>query len=871
MNEHKHTTEARVYEPDRSTYPDLRRRAEERVDATGADVEQLSVEQVKQLVHELQVHQVELQMMNEELLRTQAELATARDRYVDLYESAPVGYLTVDENMRIRECNRASATLLGVAAEQLVGKALPVLAVRSQRDALYLHVAAALDSPDIQYAEVELAKPGGGHVHVSLQSLSTHQLGEGIVECRVTMTDVTAQRHAEKQVRDTAERYRFLYEESHALNVTIAEGGVLLDVNNRALRDLGYAREEVLGQPFANFVRPQQRERLNNLVLGALRGEETAEMDVGVYSKDGSVRTFLTSPGYLSLREDGMPVGVVFSAIDITERERAREELRQAEQRYQEIVDNANEGVWMIDADANTLYINDRMAEMLGYGRDELAGRNAFDFVIPDDYPAGMTEFEKRRKTADGRRAEFRYRRRDGGVMHAAVSTSTIFGEQGDIRAILGLFTDITEQKRMEQELHAARTRLEELVRAQRFEIHETRDELVQRQRALQAVYALSTETVASLPKMIERATYGLADLLGLPWVAIIRVENGRVVSTAQVRNGQLQQTAPWHAECRLLAEVLARGEAYQATGELPDGSCRGLQSGGDRYRSYLGVPILDESGERLGAICVLDYEETAFIDFEVRVVEIFARYIAHEIVRHEAEEQLHQAREMELLGVLTSGVAHEVRNPLNAITVLIEALFSRIGDRSDLQRHRDHIRQQVARLTALMDDLLSLGRPIDEAGKQRIETRELVLEAVSAASQGAASSRHTIDIDISPEVSERRVYGDRLRLEQVFVNLLENACQHSPPDTRILVRVDRPDSTAARIRVIDRGPGIPEEVIEQAFKPFYTTRKGGTGLGLSIVRRIVEDHGGEVRLYNSEHEGEGLTAEVRLPLMIVD
>ncbi|MBD3239062.1 MAG: hypothetical protein GF331_00645, partial [Chitinivibrionales bacterium] len=98
-----------------------------------------------------------------------------------------------------------------------------------------------------------------------------------------------------------------------------------------------------------------------------------------------------------------------------------------------------------------------------------------------------------------------------------------------------------------------------------------------------------------------------------------------------------------------------------------------------------------------------------------------------------------------------------------------------------------------------------------------------------------------------------------------------DNACQHSPPDTRITVHADRPDTTAARIRITDSGPGIPEEVIERAFKPFYTTRKGGTGLGLSIVRRVVEEHGGEVKLYNSERVGEGLTAEVRLPLMIDD
>ena len=128
-------------------------------------------------------------------------------------------------------------------------------------------------------------------------------------------------------------------------------------------------------------------------------------------------------------------------------------------------------------------------------------------------------------------------------------------------------------------------------------------------------------------------------------------------------------------------------------------------------YSSYVGIPIMSKTGDMLGMICMLDKEKKTFEDGDLHLVEIFARYVGHEIEHQLMEEQLRSAHEVNLLGRLASGVAHEVRNPLNGILAISEALFQSIGDNKEYLPYLEHIRNQVHRLSALMQDLLDLGQ----------------------------------------------------------------------------------------------------------------------------------------------------------------
>ena len=238
-----------------------------------------------------------------------------------------------------------------------------------------------------------------------------------------------------------------------------------------------------------------------------------------------------------------------------------------------------------------------------------------------------------------------------------------------------------------------------------------------------------------------------------------------------------------------------------------------------------------------------------------------------HDITeRKRIEAQLKESQRMEVIGRLASGVAHEVRNPLNAILAISEALIQEIGDKSDYKPYLDHIRTQVDRLSTLMKDLLELGKPLKKTEFVRCPVAEICTGAVELWQQSSNMGGRAVRYVQNDTIANPVALGNSSKLKQVLLNLLENATQHSPEESEIVVELDQPEDGYVRIAVIDRGTGISQEVMQEAFKPFFTTRSRGSGLGLSIVKNIVETHGGRIVLVNNSPP-PGLRAEVYLPL----
>jgi signal transduction histidine kinase len=213
-----------------------------------------------------------------------------------------------------------------------------------------------------------------------------------------------------------------------------------------------------------------------------------------------------------------------------------------------------------------------------------------------------------------------------------------------------------------------------------------------------------------------------------------------------------------------------------------------------------------------------------------------------------------------------TSGLAHDVRSPLNGILAVAEALFQDLGDDPSYQVYLKHIREQGQRLSALMQDVQDLGRLIKPADMRPIEVDAFVNAAVQAWTQlaPAAAERVRLSGAVGPG---RRVTADEVRLRQALGNLLANACQYNPGESPICVAIFQSPANSVRIDVIDQGSGIPAEDLGRALEPFYSARKQGGGLGLSIAEHIVKMHGGTVVVTNNVPP-PGLTVSICLPLL---
>ncbi len=225
---------------------ELRQRAEvrltESLDRVPEDVEALSLEAMRAALHDLHVHQIELEMQNEELRRAQLELDTARARYFDLYDLAPVGYCTVTPTGLIREANLTAATLLGAARGALVKRRLSRFIHSADQDIFYLHHKQAFSSGQTQRCDLRMLTCGGSPFWAQLETIAAVD-ADGTTVLRLAISDVSDRKRADGDLRIAA----VAFEAQHSMVVTDARRSILR-VNQAFTRVTGYAVEDVVGK-----------------------------------------------------------------------------------------------------------------------------------------------------------------------------------------------------------------------------------------------------------------------------------------------------------------------------------------------------------------------------------------------------------------------------------------------------------------------------------------------------------------------------------------------------------------------------------------------------------------------------------------------
>ncbi len=317
---------------------ELRRRAEEQLEATRADVTTMSEDEVQALVHELQVHQIELEMQNQDLREAQAALAEARDRYVELYEFAPVGYFTLDKDHIVRKANCTFATLLGLDRSALLGRRLSELAAPEYQDRCFRHLRAATKSKSEQSFAMEFKRPDRTRFWGLVHCAPNVETGRWTGGCRGTISDISEQKAAEESERRHVEQLELALDAAQmgTWEWERESRKMLWDSRLRAL--LGApCQMAVTLETFFEYVHEEDRSRVRRTLETGIDSGNEYHDEFRIVRTDGEVR-WVVSYGRVCGGAEGAPVRISGVSFDITERREVEEELEQSRDQLEERV-----------------------------------------------------------------------------------------------------------------------------------------------------------------------------------------------------------------------------------------------------------------------------------------------------------------------------------------------------------------------------------------------------------------------------------------------------------------------------------------------------------------------------------------------------
>ncbi len=516
--------------------------------------------------------------------------------------------------------------------------------------------------------------------------------------------------------------------------------------------------------------------------------------------------------------------------------------LEESRNQYSELYDFAPVGYLTIDRRGYIEQINLVGAHMLGEQREALVGQSFASFLAEGFHEIFARHHQEVLQSSDRESGEVEVIRKDGTHFYAHLESMRVNGRGAPSDRYRSAISDITRRKVMENAL---------------------------RESKLKNLAILNT-----IPDMIF-----IQDKEGVYIDFHAEDRNSPFISGKEFLGKTSKDVLPasiGEILDQLLRRTLESGRPNKMDYSLPlNGTLhyyetRMVRLGEDKVLSI----VRDVSEARQAEKDLQAAHDSLEKRVEERTAEIeeINRLLKKEIKQRKKMEKVRaKTQRMETIGALASGVAHEVRNPLNSIQAIIAVLNQELGDHEEFLQCGEHINIQVERLSRLMKDLLELGKQTDTEEFVKIPSLPVFCEStVKLWEKSMTECEYRVVTDTEQGADEVEIMGDMGKLQQVFINLLDNATQHSPKGSMVMIKLCSPTRRFIRIQVIDQGSGIKPGNLPHVFEPFFTKRHSGTGLGLSIVKNIIENHSGSIKVRNNEPP-PGCLIEITLPLTKID
>ncbi|MEH7384468.1 ATP-binding protein [Bacillus sp. JJ1521] len=237
----------------------------------------------------------------------------------------------------------------------------------------------------------------------------------------------------------------------------------------------------------------------------------------------------------------------------------------------------------------------------------------------------------------------------------------------------------------------------------------------------------------------------------------------------------------------------------------------------------------------------------------------LLTRFNSYTKALTETHEELRNKEKLAFVGQMATTIGHEIRNPLASLKGFTQLQREKHKE-DDLQY--SIMEQEIDRINSILNDLLVIGKP-RQINVEQCNLKELLEYVISIIEQSEQGKN--VEVELRMEASFPQIECDEKQMKQVFLNLIKNGFESMPEGGKLSIEGSQTVDDKVSIRICDEGCGIPKDVQEKLFQPFFTTKDYGTGLGLMVSRKIVEDHHGKIAI--ESNEGNGTKVEIILPI----
>ncbi|MCZ6646473.1 MAG: PAS domain S-box protein [SAR324 cluster bacterium] len=655
--------------------------------------------------------------------------------------------------------------------------------------------------------------------------------------------DITERKLTEEAIRSNQQLLQAVFDSfPHHLYVKDREGTYVM-MNEAVAKGAGWTLEEGVGKntrDLTHLSEDTKRDFLaeDNHVMATGEALEINRKTIRLADGTEQYRRVIKKP----LRDEtGAVTGVVGINEDITERIRAVERLRDSERLLQTVFDTIPIAVYVKDLEGKFIMANQALSSYLGYDHDALLFRRFRDVGVGTEEEVRKAEETDRQVIEEGKTIhipEETLTYPNGDVRWRHTLKAPLHDELGKIVGLVGVQEDITERKRTEEKVRSSERLLRGII-----------DSLP---------YWLAVRDTEGRYQLVNSA---MAEAHG--WT-VEQYVNRRFEDTPKlITDDGLERMIPVD---RKVIKSGKRAEVPEYEVILPNGE--------RRIRRLAKFPLFDAGDKIIG---VVGWSE-----------DITGRKKTEEQMKRQQLQLIH-ADKMASLGVLVAGVAHEINNP-NTSIMLNVPLLQRIWDEAvpileeyasrkgqfylaniPFERAREEIPRLLAgiaggseRVKQIVENLRNFGRLNESRELYEININEVVEYAVDLLESQIGKYTDCFTVQYGNNIP--RFHGDFQEIEQVVINLINNACQSIPERQRGVSVSTKYNNGHVIVTVTDEGVGIPEENLNRIMDPFFTTKAddGGTGLGLSVSFGIVKEHGGMLEF--SSHLGKGTKATILLP-----